>query len=191
MTADNVALLVIDMVKDNFDATQKSPITPLGLGIIRPINRLSRKLRSAGGKIVYSTDAFHESDFIFTGKLVPHSLAGSEGAEVIDALEREPEDLWLPKPRFSAFFDTDLATWLKQRQITLCAVAGMATHICVLTTIMDALCHDFKAWLLEDCATAYPEKNHHNMVDSFRRNPLYPLLRVGRSDELLAELGVD
>jgi len=66
----------------------------------------------------------------------PHSLAGTEGAEVIDELDRKEEDLWLPKPRFSAFFKTDLDQWLRKREITLCAVAGIATNVCVLTTVI-------------------------------------------------------
>jgi hypothetical protein len=32
------------------------------------------------------------------------------------------EGYWLPKPRFSAFFNTDLETWLHDRKVTLCVV---------------------------------------------------------------------
>jgi isochorismate hydrolase len=46
------------------------------------------------------------------------------------------EDYWLPKPRFSAFFNTDLETWLHDRKVTLCVVAGIATPFCVLTTAL-------------------------------------------------------
>lgn len=44
------------------------------------------------------------------------------------------EDLWLPKSRFSAFFNTGLEKYLQDRDVTLCAVAGISTHFCVLTT---------------------------------------------------------
>ena len=73
----------------------------------------------------------------------PHSLAGTQGAEVIEDLERRPEDLWLKKPRFSAFFGTDLAQRLKKDKVTLCAVAGITSNFCVLTTVMDAICSRF------------------------------------------------
>ncbi|MCK4767761.1 MAG: cysteine hydrolase, partial [Desulfobacula sp.] len=108
--------------------------------------------------------------------------------EVVNDLDLEPEDLWLPKPRFSAFFDTGLEKTLKDQKITLCAVAGIATNFCVLTTAMDALCHDFKAVLLEDCSTAFSEQIHAQCLDMYRRNPLYPLFRVMTSDELISEL---
>jgi nicotinamidase-related amidase len=184
---EKMALLIIDMVKDNFVEAKKLPITPLAKQIIAPINRLIAAFREHTLPIVFSTDAFHEQDFIFTGRMKPHSLAGTEGAEVIDELDRKKEDFWLPKPRFSAFFDTGLHLWLEKKGVTLCAVAGIATNFCVLTTVMDALCFNFKAVFLEDCTAAFSESIHENTLALYRRNPLYPLLRVISSKELISE----
>jgi len=182
------ALLVIDMVKDTFD--KGLPIAALAQETIIPIKALAEGFRSAGWPVVFSTDAFHEDDFIFTGKMHPHSIAGTRGAEVIDALEKKPGDFWLPKPRFSAFFDTGLENWLRQSSVTLCVAAGIATHICVLATVLDALCHGFKAVVLEDCTAAPSREIHQRTLDNYRRNPLYPLLRVMDSKALALELGV-
>ncbi len=178
------ALLIIDMVRDTFDDSKKLPITPFARKIIGPINSLIAVFRSHTWLVVFSTDAFKEEDFIFTGRMKPHSLAGTEGAKVIEELDRKPQDLWLPKPRFSAFFETDLAERLRQDGVSLCAVAGIATNFCVLSTIFDALSSDFQAVLLEDCTAASSEEIHRRTVDNYRRNPLYPLLRVCTSTEL-------
>lgn len=186
--AEKPALLIIDMVKDNFDESRNIPITGLARELIQPINRLSRVFRESGWPVVFSTDAFKKNDFLFQGKLSPHSLEGTEGAEPIDELEREEQDLWLPKPRFSAFFGTDLDVWLREREVTLCAVAGITTNFCVLTTAMDAVCSDFKAVILEDCATASSREIHEHILDIYRRNVLYPLLRILTSQQLLDEL---
>lgn len=185
------ALLIIDMVKDNFDETRNLPITRPAKEIIAPINELSRVFRRAGWPVVFATDAFKREDFLFQGKLSPHSLEGTEGAEPIDALERKKEDLWLPKPRFSAFFKTGLEGWLRERRVSLCAVSGITTNFCVLTTAMDAICSDFKAVILEDCATASSPRIHEQTLDLYRRNVLYPLLRVLTSGQLLDELDVN
>ena len=182
------ALLVIDMVKDNFDESRKLPITPLARKIIAPLNHLSGLFRGHGWPVVFSTDAFQPDDFIFKGRLHPHSLAGTPGAEIIDDLCQERDDLWLPKPRFSAFFQTGLETWLREREITLCAVGGISTHFCVLTTVMDAICHNFKAVLLEDCSAAVSRGIHEQTLNCYRRNPLYPLLKIATSSELEEEL---
>lgn len=69
------ALLIIDMVKDTFDDAHHFPITPFAREIIAPINGLIGGFRKKGYPIVFSTDAFHEDDFIFKGRMKPHSLA--------------------------------------------------------------------------------------------------------------------
>jgi nicotinamidase-related amidase len=185
---DIPALLIIDMVKDNFREERKLPITPLAKKIIDPINSLIREFRDDGWPIVFSTDAFYKEDFIFRGSMEPHSLAGSPGAEVVGLLERRREDYWLPKPRFSAFFKTGLELWLRRRGVTLCAVGGIATNFCVLTSVLDALCYDFKSVLVEDCAAASSEEIHEQTLGLYRRNPLYPLFKVQTSKELIREL---
>jgi nicotinamidase/pyrazinamidase len=181
------AFLIIDMVKDNFVEEKKLPITPFAKKTIEPINNLSAYFRKSGWPVIFSTDAFHTEDFIFKGKMQPHSLAGTEGAEVIDELKREQNELWLPKPRFSAFFNTGLENRLRDMGVTMCVVAGISTQYCVLTTVMDAICHDFKAMLLEDCTAAASEIAHKQTLDLYRRNPLYPLLRVASSVDFMKE----
>ncbi|UCF83196.1 MAG: cysteine hydrolase [Desulfobacteraceae bacterium] len=182
------ALLIIDMIKDNFQESKKLPITPLARQIIAPINGLIGVFRKEGWPIVFPSDAFHKEDFIFKTRMKPHSLVGTDGAEVIDELDRKDNDFWLTKPRFSAFFETKLDEWLKERGITLCAIAGIATNFCVLTSALDAICYDFKAILLEDCTAASSKMIHEQTLDTYRRNPLYPLLRVATSAELVNEL---
>lgn len=182
------ALLVIDMVRDYFDEDQGLAVTDRAREIISPINRTASIFRENGWPVVFSTDAFKEDDFFFQGRMKPHAIRGSAGAEIIDDLNRHPDDLWLPKPRMSAFFKTDLENWLRQRNVTLCAVAGIATHYCVLTTALDALCHDFKAVILEDCVTAYPDAVHRSTLENYRKNPLFPLFRVIPSEALTTEI---
>ncbi len=183
------ALLIVDMVKDNLDESKGYPITSFARRIVGPINDLIGVFRQQGWPVVFPTDAYHAGDFIFGGRLRPFSLVGTEGAQVADELDyRADEDLWLPKPRFSAFFGSDLDEWLRERGVTLCAVAGIATEYCVLTTVMDAVCHDFKAVFVEDCSASYSERIHEQTLDLYRRNPLYPLMRVITSSELVSEL---
>ena len=181
-------LLIIDMVKDNFIESRNLPITTFARAAIGPLNKLIEVFRGQKWPIVFATDAFHEDDFIFKGRMRPHSLSGTEGAKVVEALDMRDDDLWLPKPRFSAFFNTDLANWLRERGVSLCAVGGISTHFCVLTTVLDAICHDFKSVLLEDCSAAPSKQLHEQTLDNYRRNPLYPLLRVAKSTDLIDEL---
>ena len=190
-TKDNPALLIIDMVKDYFDPRRNLKITPFARAIVDPIKRLATAFRESGWPVIFSTDAYKEDDFIFTDRMEPESLAGTEGAEVIDELEKKEGDLWLPKPRFSAFFHTGLEGYLRERKVTLCAVAGVATPFCVLTTALDAICHDFKSVIVADCSAALSERIHNDTLDLYRHTVLYPLLRVRSSSELLSDLKAD
>ena len=185
------ALLVIDMVKDYFDPRHNLKITPYAQEIINPIRELAGVFRDEGWPVVFATDAFKQDDFIFTGRMEPESIAGTEGAQVIDELERKPGDLWLPKPRFSAFFQTGLEKYLSERGGTLCAVTGIATPFCVLATALDAICYDFCTVIVSDCSAALSEKMHNDTLNLYRKTVLHPLLKVSTSLELLSDLGVD
>ncbi len=182
------ALLVIDMVKDNLDESKGHAITKYAKMIVEPINKMIREFRKRKFPIVFSTDAFEEDDFLFKGKMKPHSIRGTEGAKVADELEKKDEDLWLPKPRFSAFFKTDLERWLREKGVTLCAVCGITTNFCVLATAFDAICHNFKTVILEDCCAAPTPEIHKNILSCYRKNALYPLFRICTSSEFLKEI---
>ena len=191
MTTETIefpALLIVDMVKDNFDDSRHLPITPLARKIIGPINSLIQVFREKKWPIVFSTDAFHRKDFIFKARMHPHSLAGTKGAEIIDELDRRETDIWLPKPKFSAFFKTGLEKTLREKGVTLCAVTGISTNICVLATFLDAICYDFKSVLLKDCSAAFSERPHQQTLGLYTRNPMYPLLKITGSTQLIDEL---
>ena len=187
-TKEKPALLIVDMLKGSFDESRNLAITPHARRIIGPINHLSKVFREQGWPVIFPSDAFHKDDFIFKAGMKPHSLAGTEEAEVVDDLDQEEGDLFFPKPRFSGFFKTDLDQRLREMEVTLCAVAGIVTGFCVLTTVLDAVAHDFKAVLLEDCTAAPNEAMHEQTLSLYRRNPLSPILRVLTASQLMQDL---
>jgi nicotinamidase-related amidase len=101
-------------------------------------------------------------------------------------LERQPEDVWLPKRRLSAFFKTDLDQTLRLWQVERVAVCGLMTPYCVLTTALDAVSLDFQAVIVEDACTAPSDQQQQNCLDIYRQSPLRPVLSVQRAAELLA-----
>ncbi len=188
---DKTALVIIDMLKDYFIASNNYPITPLAQALINPINQLASGFRQRKLPVIFSTDSFNKDDFIFKSKMHPHALTGTEGAEIVADLERLDDDLWLPKPRFSAFFNTGFEKILRQQQITQIAVVGIATNFCVLTTAMDALCHNFKAIIVDDCTAAFSQEIHEQCLNTYRRNPLYPLFQIMNRVELMKTLDIN
>ncbi len=188
MEKEKPALLIIDMINDYFDESQNMPITEFGKAIIPRINQMIHRFHELDWPVVFSTDAFQVDDFFFSGKMHPHAIAGTKGAELVPALDKEASDYWLPKPRMSAFFKTGLEVWLREKGVTLCAVGGLATPFCVLTTVLDAINHDFKGVLLEDCSAAATQNAHDQTVSIYRRNVIFPLLRVMTANAFTASL---
>jgi nicotinamidase-related amidase len=179
------AVLVIDMVKDTFSEDHHYPITPYAKAIVPAINRITAWARGKKFPVVFACDNFKKDDFIFKGKMQPHSLMGTPGSEVTDLLDVEQEDTYLPKRRFSAFFKTDLDQTLRVWGVDTVVVCGIATHFCVLATGLDALACDFSAVLVEDATATFSAEAHISALDLYRKSPLHPLLRVMKTEDVL------
>jgi len=82
-------------------------------------------------------------------------IAGSWGAQIVDALKPQARDMVVPKHRFSGFYETALNTVLQGLGAKHLIFTGCTTSICVESTIRDAMFRDYHCVLLEDC-TAEP-----------------------------------
>lgn len=183
----NRAILVIDMIKDTFKLGNKSPLVIQGLAILPALNNLLHKGRGLGMQVIFATDSFLENDYLFSKGLKPYALRGTEGSEVIDDIEKDPKDIYLPKRRFSAFFKTDLDQTLRVLKIDTVALTGMTLPVCVLATALDALSHDFKTIIIEDCCASGSSQMQEAILDVYRRSALYPFFKIMNSEEFLAE----
>ena len=185
----NAAVIVVDLLKDVLSERHAYPIAAPARAVIPKVNELTAQGRERGWPVVFACDSFLPDDFLFRGKMKPHCLRGTTGAEPIDELDRAPEDVVLPKRRFSAFFKTDLDQSLRTWGVDTVLVTGISTHVCVLTTALDAVSHDFRAIIVEDATAAYRPEMHRAVLELYRRGPLEPLLEVRPSDEIYALAG--
>jgi nicotinamidase-related amidase len=183
------AVVVVDLLLDNVHGDPASPVARAALAIVPAVNRLLAAAHQHDWPVCFACDSFLPGDALFGGRMKPHALRGTPGAEPIPELDRRPTDEVLRKRRFSAFFKTDLDQTLRTRRVDTVLVAGIATNFCVLATALDAVCHDFHAVLVEDaCAAAKPEW-HDATLSCYRRNVLHPLLRVQTVEQVLADVG--
>lgn len=181
------AVIVVDMHKDAFKGPADHPAMRGFRAIIPEIRHLVAESRALGGLIVYTLDSYLADDFLFTGKMKPHAVRGTEGEQLIDELELKPGDMVLPKRRFSAFFRTDLDLTLRTLHIDTIAVCGLTTDICVLATAMDGLCNDFSTAIIADCCAARRPEDHEAIKSVYSHFPTYPTLRVRTMEEFLSE----
>lgn len=82
------------------------------------------------------------------GKLLTE---GSWDFAVVDQLVPLPGDIVITKTRYSGFVGTTLDSQLRVRGIQYLFFAGIATNVCVESTLRDAYFHDYWPILLADC----------------------------------------
>jgi ureidoacrylate peracid hydrolase len=89
------------------------------------------------------------------GKLL---TKGGWDYEIVDALKPDPSDIVVQKPRYSGFAGTALDSILRSRRIETLLVCGVATNVCVESTIRDAFFKEYFPVLIRDaCYQAGPD----------------------------------
>ena len=100
--------------------------------------------------------------------LAPGS-AGPCSIEEPEALAPRPEDYIIIKPRFSAFFQTELDLILRRLGVRNIILTGTTTPNCIRTTAYDGISLDYNVIALEDCCSSQtPEIQRANIDDMAR-----------------------
>jgi ureidoacrylate peracid hydrolase len=123
---------MIDPIKKIRDKAREERVK-----VIYIVHVLSPDLREVGpdSSFWYKSVKFYREDPRWQDKFI---VRGTWGAEIVDALEPRQGDLIVEKPRFSAFFGTNLDTILKTHNLKYLFFTGCATNICIEASIRDA-----------------------------------------------------
>ena len=96
----------------------------------------------------------------------PNTVEGKSSAEVIPELEPGPNDYYLPKHRWSAFFQTYLDLALRARKIDTVIVSGGSTDVGVASTVFAGRDMDYNFIVVRDaCATNHDQRAHDVLMD--------------------------
>ena len=151
-----MALLNIDMQGFIVD------ITAGGSDLLDRINRLIRVCREKNILIVHTAHVIRAdgSNAGVMAEIAPIVREGllNEGSEAIKLhkdLDIRDDDILLNKPKFGAFYGTDLETMLRYRGIDTVIIAGIATNICCETSAREATVRDFRVFFLSDGTATY------------------------------------
>jgi len=210
MTANDTAVIVIDM--QNAYASKGGYVDRAGFDIggaasvISKIGRVLDASRKAGVQVVFLQNGWdpdyveagtplspnwHKSNALKTMRKKPE-LAGQFLArggwdyDLVDALTPKEGDIRVHKPRYSAFFNSQLDSVLRARGIRNLIFVGIATNVCVESTIRDGFHLEYFCTLLKDAA-------HHLGPDFVREATLYNVEKffgwVSSVDEYCEALG--
>lgn len=163
----HTALLVVDMQND-FCAEggylhRKYGIDPQeSARLARNIMALAEVARETGALVVWIAaiyDAQYLSESHRARTLVRSGgetlcATGSWGAEFYPGVSPRDDELVIEKHRYSAFHGTDLQQQLATRGIKTLIITGVATHVCVDSTLRDGFFEGYHVVIAEDCVSA-------------------------------------
>jgi biuret amidohydrolase len=151
---DRCALLVIDMEHDFVHGPMAVP----GAAALAPrLATLVAAARAAGVPVVFANQRLRAGgedagplerfEPVRTGEALRE---GSDGVRVVAELDPRPDDLYVVKRRFSAFFATDLDVLLRSLGVQQLLVCGIAAHVCCDTTARDAFQLGYETFYVVD-----------------------------------------
>ena len=85
---------------------------------------------------------------------------------LVDELTPQPGDIVIPKTRYSGFFNTNIDSVLRARGIRNLVFTGVATNVCVESSLRDAFHLEYFGVVLEDAT-------HHLGPDFIQKASLY------------------
>lgn len=149
---------VIDKIKQAVDIAHQS-----GIQVIYFRNGWDNKYVEAGGS---GSPNYHKSNALKTMRKNPEIegtllAKGGWDYELVDELSPAPQDIVIDKPRYSGFANTNFDSVLRSRGIRNLLLTGIATNVCVESTLRDGFFLEYFGVLLDDaCYQAGPVEAH-------------------------------
>ncbi|RKP57919.1 isochorismatase family protein [Pararobbsia silviterrae] len=185
LDAKETALIVIDM--QNAYASRGGYLDKAGFDLtgarkaIVGVERAVRIARHAGMQIIFFQNGWdaqyteaggpkspnrYKSNALKTMRRQP-ALQGTLLAkggwdyELIEELKPQDGDIVMPKPRYSGFYNTPLNSCLRSRGIHNLVFCGIATNVCVESTLRDGFALEYFSVVLSDATyQAGPPEAH-------------------------------
>lgn len=174
----NKALLLIDFINDNVSPKginderasvyfcQKHSTLTLTANLLHHFRQTEHTIIHV--RIGFSPDyqELPRSSPLFSGAKKNNLFKlGSFGDAFHTSLKPKKNEIQLIKHRVSAFYQTDLESILREREIEQLFICGVATDLTVATSAREAHDRDFIVSVVADCCGANDEKTHNHSLE--------------------------
>lgn len=154
--------LVVDMLADFFE--RQPALAAQRSRLVDAINQLAARMRDVGQPVIWVRQEFKPdlSDAFLDMRRegIELTIAGTPGSRLLPELHQATADHVIVKKRYSAFFGTTLDELLATFVPATLVVAGVNTHACIRTTVIDAYQRDFDVIVASDCIASYDAEHH-------------------------------
>jgi len=178
------ALLIIDMQNDLcYDARRKEKVIEM-----LPFLKKAIEFFVQGNQpVIYSYFALPKDDEQFKRFGDRYCIEGTHGAEIIPELF-PLQGPTVGKKKHSAFFETELHDMLQEAGVGTLYLAGLQTHICIMTTAADASFRGYQAIAIRECVVSTQEDNKTfalNWIEKYVGSvkSLDAIVKTGKSDK--------
>jgi nicotinamidase-related amidase len=165
---DMKALIIVDMLNDFYTGVLQNEVH--ASKIVPVIEKLIDHARNdPNWMVVYSNDA-HRADDAEIAVWGPHAMAGTRGADVIDALAPigALREIVSPKRFYGAFDETGLDEILKQYGVTDVVIVGQHTHCCVRHSAYGAFIRGYGIEIPTDGVCVFDGVDNEAAIDYLR-----------------------
>ncbi|VVA97817.1 unnamed protein product [Arabis nemorensis] len=170
----NTALLVIDMQSDFIEEGSVMQVKG-GKSIVPNVIRVVELARERGILVIWvvrehdpqGRDVELFRRHLYNSEKVGPTVKGTVGAELVNGLTIKERDYKIVKTRFSAFFGTNLHSFLQTSGVSNLVIAGVQTPNCIRQTVFDAVELDYPSVtvITDATAAATPEIHTANIQD--------------------------
>lgn len=113
-----------------------------------------------------------------------HVFAGDKSSDVIPELDPKPDDYYIPKYRWSAFFQTYLDLALRSRGLDTIIISGGSTDVGVTSTVYSGRDLDYNMIIVRDACGTSHDPRAHDMLMEF----VFPRMARVRTTDQVVEL---
>jgi ureidoacrylate peracid hydrolase len=132
--------------------------------VVYAVHRLTHNVRELGPLSRYRFNPDWKNPELRRGSI----LEGTWGTEIIDELKPREDEMVIVKRRFSAFSGTELDIMLKTYDIRYLIFTGVATNICVESSLRDASHLQYLPVLVSDAVAASPPSRQQASIDNIK-----------------------
>ncbi len=138
------ALILVDVI-NSFFLEGMPNFYPEAAEVLPTLGRLLAQARNGGHVVVHAVERHRPGFDDYEWRKLPrhHYADDADAAFVTGFAPSGGREIVCPKRRYSAFFATDLALFLREHKIERIIIAGVKTNVCIRATVQDAFAHGF------------------------------------------------
>ena len=178
---ENTALVLIDLQKGIVALQPADAVKE----VVENAAKLTEAFRRAGLPVVIvHVEPSGKFTAIRKEQNMPVKDRPADFAEIIPGIITQPEDIFITKHTWGAFFETNLDEELQRRNITQIVLAGISTRIGVETTARQAAERGYNiSFALDAMRDSAPEAHDNSIKYIFPR-----IGETGSADEIIEKL---